>query len=158
VMVPIGHSLATTARGTADRGASTWTNGGPADIGSSRTRSCSGAAWAAEVSSTSLIGHDGRPVGGGRAEVQPAPHHGAVRPDPGGADIDPTAELLGLGAAHLGAGLCSGLMFGGSLSKTAVHGGAGARSQVFGLSAATLTPAQDAKRTAIGVVSDALGR
>ncbi|MQY05547.1 SulP family inorganic anion transporter [Actinomadura macrotermitis] len=53
--------------------------------------------------------------------------------------IDADRELLGLGAANLGAGLCSGMPVNGSLSKTAVNGGAGARSQVSGLTVAVLT-------------------
>ena len=56
-----------------------------------------------------------------------------------GYDIDPNRELAGLGAANLGAGLCAGMPVNGSLSKTAVNGGAGARSQVSGLTAAALT-------------------
>jgi MFS superfamily sulfate permease-like transporter len=47
-----------------------------------------------------------------------------------GYDIDTNRELLGLGAANLGAGLTSGMVVNGSLSKTAVNGGAGAKSQV----------------------------
>jgi len=46
-------------------------------------------------------------------------------------------------AAHdrdLAAGLSSGMVVNGSLSKTAVNGGAGARSQVSGLVVAELTP------------------
>ncbi|MET0579837.1 MAG: SulP family inorganic anion transporter, partial [Ilumatobacteraceae bacterium] len=54
-------------------------------------------------------------------------------------DIDPNRELLGLGAANLGAGLCTGMVVNGSLSKTAVNGTAGARSQVSGLVVAVLT-------------------
>jgi SulP family sulfate permease len=56
-----------------------------------------------------------------------------------GYDVDANRELLGLGAANLGAGLASGMVVNGSLSKTAVNGGAGARSQVSGLTAAALT-------------------
>jgi SulP family sulfate permease len=54
-------------------------------------------------------------------------------------DIDVNKELLGLGAANLGAGLCSGMVVNGSLSKTAVNGSAGARSQLSGVVAAVLT-------------------
>ena len=43
-----------------------------------------------------------------------------------GYDIDANRELLGLGAANLGAGFGSGMVVNGSLSKTAVNGGAGA--------------------------------
>ena len=56
-----------------------------------------------------------------------------------GYDIDPNRELLGLGAANVGAGLTSGMVVNGSLSKTAVNGGAGARSQISGMTAAVLT-------------------
>ena len=56
-----------------------------------------------------------------------------------GYDIDANRELLGLGAANLGAGLASGMVVNGSLSKTAVNGSAGARSQLSGLTAAVLT-------------------
>lgn len=53
--------------------------------------------------------------------------------------VDPDRELLGLGAANLGAGLSSGMVVAGSLSKTAVNGSAGARSQMSGLVVAGLT-------------------
>ncbi|WP_433158309.1 SulP family inorganic anion transporter [Kribbella sp. CA-247076] len=56
-----------------------------------------------------------------------------------GYDITPDRELIGLGAANLGAGLSSGMVVNGSLSKTAVNGGAGARTQVSGLVVAGLT-------------------
>nr|WP_269454069.1 SulP family inorganic anion transporter [Modestobacter marinus] len=56
-----------------------------------------------------------------------------------GYDVDPNRELLGLGAANLGAGLASGMVVNGSLSKTAVNGGAGAKSQLSGLTVAALT-------------------
>lgn len=55
-----------------------------------------------------------------------------------GYDVDPDRELLGLGFANLGAGLASGMVVNGSLSKTAVNGAAGARSQVSSLTAAAL--------------------
>jgi high affinity sulfate transporter 1 len=55
-----------------------------------------------------------------------------------GYDIDPNRELLGLGAANLGSGLTSGMVVNGSLSKTAVNGGAGAKSQLSGLTVAVL--------------------
>lgn len=54
-------------------------------------------------------------------------------------DIEPNRELLGLGAANLAAGLTSGMVVNGSLSKTAVNGGAGAKSQVSGLVVAGMT-------------------
>lgn len=53
--------------------------------------------------------------------------------------IDPNRELVGLGAANLGSGLASGMVVNGSLSKTAVNGSAGARSQVSGYVVALLT-------------------
>ncbi|WP_280348391.1 SulP family inorganic anion transporter [Nocardia neocaledoniensis] len=53
--------------------------------------------------------------------------------------IDPNRELLGLGAANLGSGLASGMVVNGSLSKTAVNGGAGAKTQLSGLVVAALT-------------------
>ncbi|QKT09787.1 SulP family inorganic anion transporter [Rhodococcus sp. W8901] len=56
-----------------------------------------------------------------------------------GYDVDANRELMGLGAANLGAGLASGMVVNGSLSKTAVNGGAGAKSQVSGLMVAALT-------------------
>ncbi len=56
-----------------------------------------------------------------------------------GYDIDTNRELLGLGAANFGSGLSSGMVVNGSLSKTAVNGGAGARSQISGLVVAALT-------------------
>ncbi len=56
-----------------------------------------------------------------------------------GYEVDPNKELLGLGAANLGAGLASGMVVNGSLSKTAVNGAAGARSQASGLTVAALT-------------------
>ena len=48
-------------------------------------------------------------------------------------DIDANRELIGLGAANIGSGLSSGMVVNGSLSKTAVNGSAGARSQLSGL-------------------------
>ncbi len=54
-------------------------------------------------------------------------------------EVDPNRELLGLGAANLAAGLSSGMVVNGSLSKTAVNGSAGARSQVSGLVVAAMT-------------------
>ena len=54
-------------------------------------------------------------------------------------EIDANRELMGLGAANLGAGLASGMVVNGSLSKTAVNGGAGAQSQISGLVVAVLT-------------------
>jgi len=54
-------------------------------------------------------------------------------------EIDPNRELIGLGAANLGAGLLSGMVVAGGLSKTAVNATAGARSQLSGLVVAGLT-------------------
>lgn len=56
-----------------------------------------------------------------------------------GYTVDANRELTGLGVANLGAGICSGMVVNGSLSKTAVNGGAGAKSQVSGLFVAALT-------------------
>jgi sulfate permease, SulP family len=53
-------------------------------------------------------------------------------------EVDPNRELVGLGAANLASGLSSGMVVNGSLSKTAVNGGAGAKSQVSGLIVAAL--------------------
>jgi sulfate permease, SulP family len=54
-------------------------------------------------------------------------------------EIDVNRELMGLGAANLAAGLSSGMVVNGSLSKTAVNGSAGARTQLSGLLVAALT-------------------
>ena len=54
-------------------------------------------------------------------------------------EIDTNRELLGLGAANVASGLASGMVVNGSLSKTAVNGAAGARSQISGLVCAGLT-------------------
>ena len=56
-----------------------------------------------------------------------------------GYEISPNRELIGLGAANLASGLSSGMVVNGSLSKTAVNGSAGARTQVSGLFVAVLT-------------------
>lgn len=56
-----------------------------------------------------------------------------------GYPIDADRELLGLGAANLGSGLSSGMVVNGSLSKTAVNGAAGAKTQASGLVVAVLT-------------------
>ena len=53
--------------------------------------------------------------------------------------IDANRELLGLGTANLAAGISGGMVVNGSLSKTAVNGGAGAKTQVSGLFVAALT-------------------
>ncbi|MFZ2173242.1 MAG: SulP family inorganic anion transporter [Rhodococcus sp. (in: high G+C Gram-positive bacteria)] len=54
-------------------------------------------------------------------------------------EIDPNRELLGLAAANAGSGLSSGMVVGGSLSKTAVNGSAGASSQLSGIFVAVLS-------------------
>lgn len=54
-------------------------------------------------------------------------------------DIDPNQELLAVGAANIGAGLSSGMVVNGSLSKTAVNASAGAVSQLSGIVVAALT-------------------
>jgi sulfate permease, SulP family len=54
-------------------------------------------------------------------------------------EIDADRELLGLGGANLAAALSSGMVVNGSLSKTAVNGSAGARTQLSGLVVAVLT-------------------
>ncbi|NEW45781.1 SulP family inorganic anion transporter [Nocardia cyriacigeorgica] len=55
-----------------------------------------------------------------------------------GYQVDANRELFGLGAANLGSGLGSGMVVNGSLSKTAVNGGAGAKTQLSGLVVAAL--------------------
>jgi high affinity sulfate transporter 1 len=56
-----------------------------------------------------------------------------------GYEIDAGRELFGLGAANLASGLAGGMVVNGSLSKTAVNGGAGGKSQLSGLVVAVLT-------------------
>ncbi|MFC4605991.1 SulP family inorganic anion transporter [Rhodococcus kronopolitis] len=56
-----------------------------------------------------------------------------------GYEVDANRELMGMGAANFGSGLTSGMVVNGSLSKTAVNGGAGAKTQVSGLVVAALT-------------------
>jgi sulfate permease, SulP family len=56
-----------------------------------------------------------------------------------GYQVDADRELIGLGAANLASGLSSGMVVNGSLSKTAVNGSAGARTQASGLVVAVLT-------------------
>jgi high affinity sulfate transporter 1 len=56
-----------------------------------------------------------------------------------GYDLDANRELVGLGAANVAAGLSSGMVVNGSLSKTAVNESAGAKTQASGLVAAGLT-------------------
>jgi SulP family sulfate permease len=59
--------------------------------------------------------------------------------DKEGYEIDVERELLGLGAANLASGLSGGMVVNGSLSKTAVNGGAGAQTQLSGMIVAGLT-------------------
>jgi sulfate permease, SulP family len=66
----------------------------------------------------------------GAAKTYAAQHH---------YEIDANRELLGVGAANLGAGISSGMVVNGSLSKTAVNGSAGAKTQLSGLTVAALT-------------------
>jgi high affinity sulfate transporter 1 len=54
-------------------------------------------------------------------------------------EIDANRELIGLGAANLASGFSSGMVVNGSLSKTAVNAGAGAKSLASGLVVAALT-------------------
>jgi sulfate permease, SulP family len=54
-------------------------------------------------------------------------------------EIDANRELMGLGAANIGAGLCQGMVVSGGLSKTAVNASGGARSQLSGITAAVVT-------------------
>ena len=54
-------------------------------------------------------------------------------------EIDPNRELIGLGAANLGAGISGGFAVNGSLSKTAVNSSVGGRTQLVGLIVAGLT-------------------
>ena len=56
----------------------------------------------------------------------------------GGYRVDTEHELVGMGAANIGAGLSGGLGVAGSLSKTASADQAGGKSQITGLAAAAL--------------------
>jgi MFS superfamily sulfate permease-like transporter len=53
--------------------------------------------------------------------------------------INPNQELIGLGAANVGAGLFQGFPIGSSLSKSAANDAAGAKSQMSGIVAAGIT-------------------
>jgi sulfate permease, SulP family len=53
--------------------------------------------------------------------------------------INPDQELIGLGAANVGAGLFQSFPAGSSLSKSAANDGAGAKTQMSGLVAAAMT-------------------
>lgn len=56
-----------------------------------------------------------------------------------GLEIDANRELIGVGAANIGAGLTAGMVVNGTLAKTAVNVNAGAKSQVSGFTVASLT-------------------
>lgn len=56
-----------------------------------------------------------------------------------GYEIDANRELVAVGGANLASGLSSGMVVGGSLSKTAVNVSAGARTQLSGVIVAVLT-------------------
>jgi high affinity sulfate transporter 1 len=56
----------------------------------------------------------------------------------GGYRVETERELIGMGAANVGAGLFGGLGVAGSLSKTAAADSAGSQSQVTGLAAASV--------------------
>ncbi len=58
--------------------------------------------------------------------------------DKHGYEIKPDQDLFAFSAANLGSGLLGGLIAGGSMSQTAVNGGAGARSEVSTIIAAAL--------------------
>jgi high affinity sulfate transporter 1 len=64
---------------------------------------------------------------------------GTTFADAHGYRIDPNQEMIALGAANLGSGVLGGLAGGGSLSQTAVNDGAGARTQMSPIVAATLS-------------------
>jgi high affinity sulfate transporter 1 len=66
----------------------------------------------------------------GAAKTYAAKHH---------YEIDVNQEFVALGTANIGSGLSSGMVVNGSLSKTAVNGSAGAKSQLSGLVVAGLT-------------------
>ena len=53
--------------------------------------------------------------------------------------VDANQELIGIGAANMGAGLFQGFPIGSSLSKSAANDAAGAKSQMSGIVAALLT-------------------
>jgi high affinity sulfate transporter 1 len=89
------------------------------------------------------LGDFGRLAGGGIGVmlVAFAEGLGAAKAFAGRDDrrIDASRELVALGGANLAAGMSSGMVVSGSLSKTAVNASAGARTQVAGLLAAGLT-------------------
>ena len=74
--------------------------------------------------SSALPGHSGRPI------AFASKHH---------YDVDPDQELIGLGAANIGAGVFQGFPIGSSLSKSAANDRAGARSQMSCIIAAGVT-------------------
>lgn len=55
-----------------------------------------------------------------------------------GYEVDQDRDLTALGGANLGSGLLGGMVVAGSLSKTTVNAGAGARSQLSGVVGAAL--------------------
>jgi len=55
-----------------------------------------------------------------------------------GEDLDPNRELIGTGAANIGAGMFGGFVVTGSFSKTSINSDAGARSQMSGVVVALL--------------------
>jgi anti-anti-sigma factor len=75
-----------------------------------------------------------------------------------GYEIDVNRELVGLGAANAAAGLSSGMVVNGCLSKTAVNGGAGAHSQLSGLVVAVMLVDIPALRRLYGIYTRRLGR
>jgi len=56
-----------------------------------------------------------------------------------GYEVDPNQEMIGYGAANIGAGISQGFVVDGSLSKTAAGAGAGQRTQMTGIIAAVIT-------------------
>jgi SulP family sulfate permease len=54
-------------------------------------------------------------------------------------EVDSNREFVGLGAANLASGFSGGMVVNGSLSKTAVNGSAGAKTQLSGIVVAALT-------------------
>ena len=82
-------------------------------------------------------GGAGRGRHGGRLRRRPRRRQD-VR-DANGYQVGANRELVGIGTANLASGLSSGMVVNGSLSKTAVNGSAGARTQASGLVVALLT-------------------
>jgi SulP family sulfate permease len=79
------------------------------------------------------------PGAAGVALIAFAEAFGAAKAFATGEDrVDADQELVGVGAANVAAGLSSGMVVGGSLSKTAVNHSGGARSQLSGIATAVL--------------------